>query len=44
MREVKRLESKMWLPAMVGVKADDAEQLCEQVVEYRTEKLFPGLL
>ncbi|KAL5964278.1 TIP41-like protein [Taenia solium] len=44
LREVKRLDSKMWLPTMVGVQADDAEQLCKQVVEHRTEKLFPSLL
>uniref|UniRef100_A0A915EY11 TIP41-like protein n=1 Tax=Echinococcus canadensis TaxID=519352 RepID=A0A915EY11_9CEST len=44
LREVKRLDSEMWLPTMVGVQADDAEQLCKQVVEHRTEKLFPELL
>ncbi|VDM33934.1 unnamed protein product [Hydatigera taeniaeformis] len=44
LREVKRLDSKMWTSTMVGVQADDAEQLCKHVVEYRTEKLFPRLL
>ncbi|KAL5107633.1 TIP41-like protein [Taenia crassiceps] len=44
LREVKRLDSEMWLPTMVGVQADEAEQLCGRVAEHRTEKLFPELL